>query len=90
MPLFNEVRGVLDWRLLVLTTLGLWAAITFVLGCYRLPDSPAYERPKVTDESCCAICKHDGSTADHRDEISCWCKNGAVHFAGEVPVECPR
>ena len=27
MPLFNEVRGALDWRLLILTTLGLVGAL---------------------------------------------------------------
>jgi len=56
------MKGPLDWRLLVLTTLGLWAAITFVLGC----GDPV---------QCRATCQpHDVIVADCTNGNGCKCE----------------
>jgi len=69
------VRGPLDWRLLIVTTLGLWAAITFVLGCH----DPAAE--------CCAACKEEEGVKANKmavigpsfwGQAVCVCENGRV------------
>ena len=60
--------------------------VLILSGCYQVPEL----FPKQTAEKCCAVCKGVGSVAQRMDERTCWCADGSLHFAGEVPVECSR